>query len=207
MRVVNIKENSFDVYVGRPSVYGNPFRIGEGWSRDDVMRKYAEHVLTLPDEALRFLEGKTLGCHCKPKACHGDLIISEMIRRGMVAPGIRVLVCGGRDFTARQMIFDALDQLSASHVITGVIHGRARGVDAMAGQWAESRGMPCVSMPADWNRYGKRAGSVRNQAMLDTYHPEYVVAFPGGAGTADMVSRSRAAGLPVWTPYGINNLT
>lgn len=52
-------------------------------------------------------------------------------------------------------------------------------------------------VPADWKTHGKRAGSIRNQKMIDDYHPQLVVAFPGGAGTADMVRRARAAGIEV----------
>lgn len=78
-----------------------------------------------------------------------------------------------------------------------LIHGGARGVDQMAGMFGIGCGMEVVEFKADWNRYGKRAGPIRNQQMLDDGQPDLVVAFPGGGGTADMVRRSKARGVPV----------
>lgn len=67
----------------------------------------------------------------------------------------------------------------------------------MAGDWAMVNFIDVLAMPADWARYGRRAGAVRNQRMLDEARPELVVAFPGGTGTADMVRRTHAAGIPL----------
>ena len=58
------------------------------------------------------------------------------------------------------------------------------------------------SYPAQWDVYGRRAGPIRNQEMIDEGKPDGVVAFPGGKGTADMVRRAEAAGLKVWFPCG-----
>lgn len=55
----------------------------------------------------------------------------------------------------------------------------------------------CLTEIADWSKYGKAAGPMRNQKMLDEYKPDLVVALPGGRGTADMVSRARVAGVEV----------
>lgn len=51
--------------------------------------------------------------------------------------------------------------------------------------------------PANWLKYGRMAGAMRNQQMLDEEEVDLVVAFPGGKGTADMVRRARAAGIEV----------
>jgi hypothetical protein len=83
-----------------------------------------------------------------------------------------------------------------------VVHGDYRGADTLAKEWARSRGIPEVGYPADW-RMGPSAGPARNQRMLDAERPDGVVALPGGGGTADMVRRARAAGLPVWRPYDL----
>ena len=76
-RVVHCKKEPFDIYIGRPSKWGNPFRIGKDGSREDVILKYRNWILAnsnlmaqLPLE----LKGKTLGCWCKPNACHGDVL-------------------------------------------------------------------------------------------------------------------------------------
>ena len=65
-----------DVYIGRPSKWGNPFFIGKDGSRQEVIDKYEKYILSRPDllADLHELRGKTLGCWCKPKLCHGDIL-------------------------------------------------------------------------------------------------------------------------------------
>lgn len=109
----------------------------------------------------------------------------------------RAIICGGRDFTDRDRGFAALDLIHAGRGLTFVIEGGARGADAIAFQWANSRCVHGWHMPADWATHGKAAGPIRNQDMLDRGKPDLVIAFPGGAGTADMVRRARAAGVEV----------
>lgn len=79
-KVVNIdKGGKHDIYIGRGSPWGNPYAIGfEGDERDDVIRKYKYDfdrgfLKSSKEDALK-LKGKVLGCHCKPMACHGDVI-------------------------------------------------------------------------------------------------------------------------------------
>ncbi len=78
-----------------------------------------------------------------------------------------------------------------------IIQGGARGADHLAAQWAASRDVDCITVPARWDMHGKGAGPIRNQYMIDCYAPDLVVALPGGRGTADMVSRAKAAGIHV----------
>jgi hypothetical protein len=113
--------------------------------------------------------------------------------------GRRVLVCGGRDYADRVTLFRVLDMMRDSpHGIGCIIHGAARGADALAGAWAAERGIECVPFPADWNGDGRRAaGPIRNSRMLAEGKPDIVVAFPGGNGTADMVRKAEAAGVRV----------
>lgn len=110
-----------------------------------------------------------------------------------VFPADILLVCGGRDYDDWDTLCRELDALQPLIVI----HGAARGADRMTDRWARLRGVPRRPYPADWTRYGNAAGPLRNQQMLDEGHPTGVLAFPGGPGTADMVRRARAAGLPV----------
>lgn len=76
-RVVNIKCESFDVFIGRPSKWGNPFKIGIDGSRGEVVEKYEEWIRSKPEllKALPELKGKRLGCYCKPLPCHGDVLL------------------------------------------------------------------------------------------------------------------------------------
>jgi hypothetical protein len=110
---------------------------------------------------------------------------------------MRMLVCGGRDFKDRAFLFDVLDRYLVSREVTDLIHGAARGADALAHQWAYERQVRMWPFPADWKRDGKAAGPIRNQRMLDEGRPNFVVAFPGGKGTADMIQRAKTAGLEV----------
>lgn len=104
-------------------------------------------------------------------------------------PMQRVLVCGGREYGDREYLFSVMDYFHERHGFTLVIHGGARGADALAGVWARARGVPEQPCPANWARYGKRAGILRNVEMLVDHKPDFVIAFPGGRGTADMVRR------------------
>ena len=76
-KVVNLRHSSYDVYIGRPDKWGNPFTIGVHGARSDVIRKYRTYILKRKDllDSLEELRNKTLGCYCKPKACHGDILV------------------------------------------------------------------------------------------------------------------------------------
>jgi len=77
MKVVHCKKEPYDVYIGRPSKWGNPYVIGRDGSREDVIRKYKSYLTgnrKLMSE-IGELKGKTLGCYCHPKACHGDVLV------------------------------------------------------------------------------------------------------------------------------------
>lgn len=115
---------------------------------------------------------------------------------------LRVLVCGGRDYTDGARVNEVLSGLR----IEEMCHGNAKGADRLAAWWAASTKTRCRAYPADWSRHGKAAGPLRNKFMLEDFDPELVVAFPGGVGTADMVRRAAAAGvevLAVDAPVGV----
>jgi hypothetical protein len=75
--VVHCKKEKYDIYIGRPSKWGNPFTIGKDGDRDEVIRKYEEWIKTQSNllRDLHKLKNKVLGCWCSPKACHGDILI------------------------------------------------------------------------------------------------------------------------------------
>lgn len=113
---------------------------------------------------------------------------------------MKIIVCGGRDFTDRAFLFAALDAAHRKRPITKVAQGCCpTGADAFAVEWAKARGVRCIGFQANWDEFGPRAGPMRNQQMLD-YGVDGVIAFPGGRGTADMVRRARGAGVTVWEP-------
>lgn len=108
-----------------------------------------------------------------------------------------VLVCGGRDYEDRDSLRMVLDAAHTYNPIKLLIAGGARGADTLAEYWARDNGIPRKIFPADWHTYGNRAGPIRNQQMLNEGKPDIVVAFPGRSGTADMIRRAEAAGVPV----------
>lgn len=108
-----------------------------------------------------------------------------------------VLVCGGRSYSDGARLFEELEKIHTATPITLLVEGQARGADALANCWAKLAGIPTKRYPADWGRYGKAAGFIRNATMLADAKPELVVAFPGGRGTADMVRRARQANVMV----------
>ena len=113
---------------------------------------------------------------------------------------MRLLVCGGRDYTDTATLYRVLDAVHKRRSLVCVIHGDARGADRLAGTWAETRGVLIVSFLADWKTNGRAPVRFRKQQMIDHGKPTGVVAFPGGAGTADMIRRAKAVGLKVWEP-------
>lgn len=76
IRVVNKHRESFDVYIGRGSKWGNRFVIGRDGDRAGVIRKYEAWFATQTQlhAQLAELRGKRLGCFCAPQACHGDVL-------------------------------------------------------------------------------------------------------------------------------------
>lgn len=122
------------------------------------------------------------------------LVLKEGLTNTLTTGRERLLVCGGRDFTDENLMHSVLDFRRTLEVL---IHGVARGADTLAGEWAKFWGVPVDAYPADWDRLGKRAGALRNAQMLREGKPTLVIAFPGGAGTANMVEQSLTAGVPV----------
>ena len=75
-RVVHWRQEPCDVRIDRGSIWGNPFRIGPHGTRYQVIEKYRAWIKLQPALMARLpeLQGKVLGCWCKPSACHGDVL-------------------------------------------------------------------------------------------------------------------------------------
>jgi hypothetical protein len=121
-----------------------------------------------------------------------------------------ILVCGGRDYDDRDKVYNTLyqvcedrgwnsepDQYGNTLPRVRIIHGGAKGADSIADDFAVVNWCVLSVYPANWRKYPKAAGCIRNQQMLDEGQPDLVVAFPGGNGTADMVKRAKKAGIEV----------
>ena len=95
----------------------------------------------------------------------------------------QVIVTGGRDYIDWDKIKSVLD----FHQPDMVIQGGASGADKLAKEWAKLNLKDFVTIEADWQKHGRAAGPIRNRLMLDSYPDAFVIAFPGGRGTADCV--------------------
>ena len=127
---------------------------------------------------------------------------------------MRLLVCGGRDYRDQKHIDDVLNHIHAKRPITRLIHGDASGADTCGASWGRRNiGADRVDpYPADWTdtshpgavirwrngkAYDAKAGHRRNARMLMLGCPDLVLAFPGGAGTGNMIGLARRAGVEV----------
>lgn len=110
----------------------------------------------------------------------------------------RVLVCGGRDYSNRDHVWNTLTSLD--HMLgpfAVVIHGAARGADSLGKEWALANGRKEEPYKANWGVHGKAAGPIRNARMIKEGRLDLVIAFPGSDGTADMCKRAHYAGIEV----------
>jgi len=131
----------------------------------------------------------------------------------------RMIVCGGRKSVGReaqQFVYRTMDGLLRLHHKIVVIEGGQRtyppdrkkgetvepigGIDYWAMRWARFRGQECITVAADWDRFGAQAGPIRNLKMIEEHAPGFVVAFPGGYGTSNMVGIARRRKIPIIFP-------
>lgn len=96
-KVVHCKKEPFDIYIGRPSIFGNPFSHKKGTqaqvvvgTRQEAIEKYHQWIkgqikvpgLTPPTvEQILELKDKILGCWCSPQACHGDVLVNVIRKK------------------------------------------------------------------------------------------------------------------------------
>jgi len=122
-----------------------------------------------------------------------------------VGVSYRVLVTGSRDWMDRQAVADALIAVEMGawcHPSFGrfvLVHGGAKGLDAMAAEWAEQRqGWAVEAHPADWRTHGRRAGPIRNAHMV-SLGAGLCLGFPmpGRRGTWDCIKKACDAGIPI----------
>jgi hypothetical protein len=116
---------------------------------------------------------------------------------------VRTIIAGGRDIQDPQLVESAM-QWAAYYVgitPTTVVSGGCRGVDQLGEAWARQRGIRVERYPADWNRYKKKAGPIRNGVMAE--NSAALVALWNGKsrGTEDMIRKAYSHGLRVFIFY------
>ena len=113
----------------------------------------------------------------------------------------RILVCGGRDFDDYSLLCNSVYEIcylkNWTLPNTVFISGKAKGADSLGEKYAKEWGAQVLEFPADWNKYGKRAGPIRNQQILDEGKPTLVIAFPtkNSRGTWHMIKIAKDAGV------------
>jgi uncharacterized phage-like protein YoqJ len=155
--VVNRKAETFDVYIGRGSKWGNPFSHKTGTkaefvvaSRDEAVESYREWIQTQPHllNSLHELKGRVLGCYCKPARCHGD-ILAELADQVEEESIVSTIVCftGHRpkdmygydetvagNITIRQWLKVKCEAVIKKHGDVHFISGGALGIDTWAAE-------------------------------------------------------------------------
>lgn len=195
--------DQYDIYVGRGTMWGNPYRTG---SRASRIRKYRRHLMRNLDllRTLPALRGKRLACSCAPLPCHASVLATLAN-----LPPLTVLCCGDRYWTQYTPILRALLLLpKGSHVV----HGDCDGADKMSGFVASQLKHKVSRHRADWKQFGRSAGPRRNQQMLNE-HPDISLGFTfhdrfsESLGTLDMTKRMTEARIKwvlirnrIWIP-------
>lgn len=107
---------------------------------------------------------------------------------------MKTIIAGGRDIQPRIHYIAWLD----AHVPKGtteIVSGGAKGADTLGEWWAEKEKLDVTRFPADWKTHGRAAGPIRNKQMAE--YADYLVVFPGGGGTANMIKEAEKRGLPI----------
>lgn len=115
---------------------------------------------------------------------------------------MRTVIAGSRTINDSLLVEQAI--LKSGFRITEVFSGGARGVDQLGEAWARRNGVPVRHFPADWERYGKRAGFLRNEEMADRAEALIAVWDFKSPGTRHMIEIVKRKGLRVFvlTPDG-----
>ena len=109
----------------------------------------------------------------------------------------KVIIAGSRDFTDYALLRSFTDETLAGVEDIEIVSGGARGADALGEQYARERGLSLKVFPAEWKKWGRAAGPIRNAQMAD--YADALIAFWDGksAGTRDMIRKAEEKGLQV----------
>lgn len=110
----------------------------------------------------------------------------------------KAIICGGRDFSPTlahlRFLHSIVERLELN--LTAVLSGCAKGGDSWGEIWAACNGLDIEFFPANWEKYGKSAGFIRNKEMVE--EADMVFAFPGGKGTKHTKDLAKKKGIPVY---------
>jgi hypothetical protein len=107
---------------------------------------------------------------------------------------MKLAIVGSRNFTDYKRLSRIVDKVKGQ--ITLIVSGGARGADTLGERYAKERAIPYLIFPANWDKYGKKAGVLRNQDIVD--NADVMIAFlvPESKGTRDSIKKARVKGIP-----------
>ncbi|QPB44203.1 DUF2493 domain-containing protein [Medusavirus stheno T3] len=113
------------------------------------------------------------------------------------APPVKVAIVGGREFADKARLYEVMDDLALKHKIALVVSGGATGADTFGAEWAKDRGIATRIFIAEWKKYGRKAGIIRNGQIVDA--ATMLVAFWDGKspGTKNSIQRAEKKKIPV----------
>jgi hypothetical protein len=109
---------------------------------------------------------------------------------------MRTIIAGSRSCKDYDAVLEAIEDSAFS--ISTVVSGTAAGVDSLGERYAEENAIPVDKFVPDWDRYGKRAGILRNRQMAE--HADALIAIWDGSskGTLNMINTAKALNLKVY---------
>jgi hypothetical protein len=111
---------------------------------------------------------------------------------------MKTIIAGGRDINAITLVVQAIQDSGFGPDTTEVVSGGAPGIDTLGEVRAALSGMPVKRFPADWKKYGRSAGPIRNRAMAE-YADRLLAVWDGQSrGTKNMIDEMTKLGKPVF---------
>jgi hypothetical protein len=172
-KVVHCKKEEYDVYIGRPSKWGNPFPIGKDGTRDQVCDKYEEWFQSQDElkSSLHELVGKDLGCWCKPERCHGDYLLklANELGKGMAEKQTKkCVIFGSRLFEDYSKIDDAIKK--SKFDIEEIVYSDSKGADQLVAKYAKQHGFKTNVFKTDWDDIDCPGAKVKVNASGKKYN-------------------------------------
>ena len=121
---------------------------------------------------------------------------NRLVQRSQKGGSIRTIIAGSRHITEYQTLVDVMATLPWTPTV--VISGCARGVDTLGERYAKEHKIPLEKFPANWVKYGRGAGPIRNQQMVDVAEALVALPVPGSRGTSSMIRIAGNAGLDTY---------
>ena len=117
----------------------------------------------------------------------------------MSAEGKRVIIAGCRDFNNYDTLVEAINE--APFAIGTILSGGASGVDALGERYAREKNLPLLIYKADWARYGRAAGPMRNRQMAENANALIALWDSSSPGTRSMIDIANTHNLAVFVKY------